>query len=380
MFRISNSSRRSIGIQSSKLNFGLSQRFISFRLPNIQSLETVKSQQSDFEGLFSNNSVNELWFKRGQSLVDGLNQSLEHSNVNSSGTEVPNNLTDLISSTIQKPEYYGIYCYSSLLYNLQFFVENLRPSETTIHKVDQADPNALLANPVFEFVNQPQDEDLKRWIIDSFGSVIEFRTLLLNSAKGIKGDGITWLVAESNNSQSTINNNFQGGKASREPQYVNLKVINTYNTGFVDDSIRSGQVNRLRQQKSARLAALRSKQLERQEKENNEKDSTTTTTTTTESTTTSEEKTIISEIEEIDEKIDELTLGSTEDADLNTLYNDKKLLPLLAIDSSPRNYLLDYGVFGKQNYLDNVWECIDWDVVAKRTPTRTQAIIGSLYM
>ncbi|KAK6456991.1 manganese superoxide dismutase [Scheffersomyces xylosifermentans] len=41
-------------------------------------------------------------------------------------------------------------------------------------------------------------------------------------------------------------------------------------------------------------------------------------------------------------------------------------LPILAINCWEHAYINDYGVTGKADYLTNVWECINWDVVNKR--------------
>ncbi|KAG2735128.1 hypothetical protein G9P44_001342 [Scheffersomyces stipitis] len=342
--------------------FLASSRNVSFKLPSILTLENAKNKPDGFTGLFSSSTVSELWFKRGQDLTEGLNQSLEqsYSSTDSEGvsSSESNNLQDIISQSIHKPELYGIYCYASYLYNLQFFLESLKEGSVS-QVVQHGKPEDLLKTPTAEFGNEPKDDKLREWIIDSFGSVVEFRALFLNSANAIKGDGVVWLVAESNLSQSVLKNSpsvTEPGQTKR-PIFNKLSVVNTYNAGVVDDSIRSGQIQRLKQQKEAKIAALKSKQLERDSIEGSDS--------------------IASEIEELQIQVDELSLGSLEDAEFNNLYTDKKLLPILALDASPRNYLLDYGVFGKQQYLDNVWECIDWDVVSRRLPDRTKQFINT---
>ena len=344
------------------------QRSVSYKLPTINTLETLKSTSQDFSGLFSNKTVDELWFKRGEQLVEGLNQSLEQANGASNGSQSPdtqsNNLLDLVSQTIHKPELFGIYSYASLLYNLQFFMESLKEGTKGKAEIKFGVPSDLLKTPTESYTNLPSNDELRDWIVDSFGSIEEFRTLLLNSAMGIKGDGIVWLVAESNLSQSILKNSpsITEPGATKEAIYNNLAIVNTYNTGIVDDSIRSGQINRLKLQKDAKIVSLKNKK--RQRENINELDQ-------------QELDVIQQEIESLEQEIDHLTLGTTEEAEFNTLYNDKKLLPLLAIDGSMRNYLLDYGVFGKQSYLDNVWECIDWDIVGRRMPERTKQFINA---
>lgn len=41
-------------------------------------------------------------------------------------------------------------------------------------------------------------------------------------------------------------------------------------------------------------------------------------------------------------------------------------LPLLCINVWEHSYLLDYGVSGKGEYLENLWDCIDWKVINSR--------------
>lgn len=340
-----------------------SARSISYTLPTIPLLDNLKISKEEFKGLYSNNAVDELWFKRGTQLVEGLNQLLEENSINP-----PSDLNELITLTFNKPDLYGIYSYASLIHNLQFSLESLKPndSENGKYVIKRGDANDLLKTPSISqtFNNEPSDPNLREWIINSFGSIAEFRTLLLNSAKGIKGDGLVWLVAQATYSESTMRNNQFSN--SNEFKYSTLSIMNTYNAGIVDDSIRSGQITKLKQQKQAKIASLRKKIQERKhianDKENHEE---------TENVNENlNEEEALNLLENETSEQNDLVLGTVEEAEAATLYSERKLLPLLAIDASLRNYLIDYGVFGKQQYLDNVWDCIDWDVVAKRSPVR----------
>lgn len=67
--------------------------------------------------------------------------------------------------------------------------------------------------------------------------------------------------------------------------------------------------------------------------------------------------------------------GSVDEQALDSLNNVKQLaeegskdftLPLLAINRWDVAFISDYGTTGRANYLNNVWECINWDVVNKR--------------
>lgn len=308
----------------------VSHRDLSYTLPNIPLLENLKVGNSNLNGLFSNRTVNELWFQRGQHLIDRLNTLIDENQISGS-----HEINELIALSFHKPELYGVHAYASLLHNLQFFLESVKPAEGSSSKIEKATSASLLRSPdISEAVsNEPTDQELRQWIIDSFGSLVEFKTLLLNSAKGIKGDGITWLVARANHADLALRGNIH--KSKSDVIYSTLAVMNTYNAGIVDDSIRSGQITKLNKQKAANLALK------------NKEDGVTT-----------------------KEQVNNIRLGSIEEAEAATLLSDRRLVPLLAIDASSRTYLLDYGVFGKQQYLENLWNCIDWNVVQARAPSR----------
>lgn len=297
-------------------------RAVSYVLPEISLLEQARASNAPLEGLLSNDSVKALWFQRGQILVDQLNHDLADNKVENA----PSDLASLVALAYPKPELKSVYENAALLHNTQFFFESLKPSEKE-GRIQKSAPSALLATPSIatQFPNEPTDEKLKEWIIDSFGSIAEFRSLLLKSANAIKGDGYVWLVAQATYSDSSLRG------LAPETSYTKLAVMNTYNAGIVDDLIRLGQMSRRQQQQKSAQSE-----------------------------------------ESADENIPEQTneLGSIEDAEEALLYSDRKLLPLLAVDASMRAYVGDYGVFGKTQYLDNVWECIDWDVVARRVPPR----------
>ncbi|GMF98242.1 unnamed protein product [[Candida] boidinii] len=58
------------------------------------------------------------------------------------------------------------------------------------------------------------------------------------------------------------------------------------------------------------------------------------------------------------------------EAEENADSRDFIYRPLLSIGSNPSFYLSDYGVFGKEQYLENVWNCIDWNIVNSRIPKK----------
>lgn len=328
----------------------LFQRSVSYNLPSIRLLDSLKSTESDLPGLFSNKTINELWYNRGQALVDNLNAQIIKNNVENA----PANLEELIKVSFSKNDLNALFTNASLLHNLQFFLESLKTNED--RSFSKAQISALLKTPStsIKVENAPQDESLAEWINDSFGSMVEFKTLLLNSAASIKGDGTTWLVAQATYSESAMRDG-----ASTGVSFDTLAIVNTYNAGIVDDSMRSGQVTKMKHQKQLKLDAANRRDQERKEMAAGE---------VQEQGQAVEE--VVQETQKRSISADENALGSVEEAEEVMLFSDRKLVPLLAIDASMRAYLEDYGIYGKRQYLENVWHCVDWDVVASRTPKR----------
>ncbi|KAI5952741.1 hypothetical protein KGF54_003608 [Candida jiufengensis] len=305
----------------------ISKRSLS-SLPVNKTLEVLKATNANFEGLFSNKALTQLWFNQGQQLIQDLNQYISQSSIQKDGEEL--NLKEIIKLSINKSELYHINKNASKLYNLIQFFENIRPSNIPI-EINKPTQSDLLKTPTSQYGNIPTDENLLDWINQSFGSLTEFRNLFLNIGLSIKGDGNVWLVAESTMSQFQKHLGL-GNSFAQKPSYHNLSVLATYNGGIIDDSERSGQIKRLK-------SLLDEEKNEEELKQN------------------------------------PLKLGSIEDSEFENSYLNKNLIPVLCIDVSPKNYLLDYGVFGKRKYLENCWECIDWDIVLNRLPPRSKQAI-----
>ncbi|ODV59166.1 mitochondrial 37S ribosomal protein mS43, partial [Ascoidea rubescens DSM 1968] len=245
-------------------------------------------------------------------------------NLNKLSGSSSQSIEDILLYNHSTPKKENIYRNASLLYNLNFAINSLNsivqshpltPNKQynpfTSPDIPQlSSPDQLLETPSIsiEISNPIQNMDLNAWIKTSFNSIHEFKTLLLNSAHAIKGDGFTWLVARQDNSQGKI--------------FVDdLFVLNTYN---------SAQPNNVQ---SDYLSHLKKVYLKIQE---------------------AHESPLFSSIEEAKAKVRSVSKVS--------------YIPLLAVDASPKAYLYDYGVFGKKVYLERLWNCIDWDVVASRMP------------
>ncbi|RLV90228.1 37S ribosomal protein MRP1 mitochondrial [Spathaspora sp. JA1] len=362
MLRIASKTNTKI-ITSRSSSFLKSNRFIStFQLPENEILKQIKETNNSFKGLFSNRAIRELYFKRGQHLVDELNHNLE----SSSGNEIHlrGELTDIINQSMHNANLYQINKNASHLHSLEFFFDALRPvtpPKGAKSPVKEADPGVILETPGDDNTVPKMEPELVEWIEHSFGSIYEFRNLLINSAMGIKGDGMVWLVAESSMSKTYFGDDDKG-------LYHNLALVNTYNGGVIDDQERSGQMSRLKNYLAKKEAEKKEEQkpqeqLEMEQEEQNE----------------DQEQSEVNEVqaEESEDTSDPLTLGTVQDAEYEHAFHNKKFVPALVIDASPRNYLLDYGVYGKQKYLENLWQCIDWSVVAKRLPPRAKQAISN---
>ncbi|OBA19728.1 hypothetical protein METBIDRAFT_45045 [Metschnikowia bicuspidata var. bicuspidata NRRL YB-4993] len=322
-------------------------RLLTYKLAETPVFQHIKTSQSAFHGLYSYKAFEDLWFRQGEALTARLNAQIHDLGVDNT----PADLSELIASTFNTPELAPITACAARLHNLQFCLESLRPHEAALPG-GKPGAEALLRTPSIATRpdNEPAHAALREWIDDSFGSVAELRSLLLNSALAIKGDGVTWLVAQASYSASSLR-----GGSQADLSFSTLAVVNTYNAGVVDDAVRLGQLSKLRQQRLAREEAAARRQRERSEIAGAPR---------------LPAEPSLDAVPAPEDPAASTVLGSVEEAEEATLYLDRKLVPLLAVDASMRAYLHDYGVFGKLQYLDSVWRCINWDVVAERAPAR----------
>ncbi|ODQ81042.1 hypothetical protein BABINDRAFT_160459 [Babjeviella inositovora NRRL Y-12698] len=283
---------------------------------------------SGIKGLYSAQGLQNAWFEPADKYTTNLNALISHEESSDFLKTFPA-LSTITSQFAKNANELAVYNNATYLTNLQFCMEAL--NETRVLNVDHSTlvskPNAgaLLKSNNGTYTNTPiENGDLHEWIVESFGSLEEFRTLLLNQAHAIKGDGFTWLVA----------NNASGD--AKRMDLENLFVVNTYNAGVPDDNVRGGQMNKLADQQK-------------------------------------ETKPQQEDIKSIDEEaLDRAmeTIGTVESVYAKVNQGKTNYVPILCLNASPKAYLADYGVFGKRQYLDNVWECIDWEVVERRAPSR----------
>ncbi|KAH3899263.1 related to 37S ribosomal protein MRP1, mitochondrial [Saccharomycodes ludwigii] len=302
-----------------------------YTIPTLSNLPNSASNDTDVPGLFSKEGLKKAWNDRALYYCSKLNELTAKTESRS--------LDHIISNYATVPSKKNIYDYAVLLDNLFMAYSNIKipTTNTTIVKPSSQDlitlkhhfnsnSGALFGNEPLEFNCEAIDRLLKR----SFGSIIEFRTLLLSSNLSVTGDGFTWLVAKSlvlTESQDTDASSFSNIND------VELFVINTYNAGTpINNHIRLGNYNSIM------------KKLKEQQKQDASTDEYNTDFTTS-----------------------ILTLQEAKEKEVfNHSQKDYRYVPLLAIDASPKSWLHDYGVFGKSKYLNNVWESIDWNKVEER--------------
>ncbi|EJS42220.1 mrp1p [Saccharomyces arboricola H-6] len=297
------------------------------------ALEHLK-EGAPLQGLFSVNGLQKAWFDRVKYLDTMLN--------NSTNEAQQKPLETLIHENSKSASKKHIVNYASSLYNLRFGMSSLQGCvETSPEECPRLGPEALLQTPDFNrtLTNEPSttgNERLQKALDSSFGSLMEFRTLLMNSNLAISGDGFTWLVARRQLDKRTNHNS----TSNRDIEYDKLFILNTYNAGTPFNFSTSGIMNELNNQYN---------NLEKQR---------------------------VKEAGKLDDS--EMT---AKHAKTKFIYETQQkgfsgkevsYIPLLAIDASPKAWLTDYGVFGKQEYLKRVWNSIEWKIVESRLPQRTK--------
>lgn len=192
--------------------------------------------------------------------------------------------------------------------------------------------------------NYPLDQGcikLHNAIVDSFDSMKQFKLTFLDSANAIGGDGFTWLVARlhydnlpfanNNNFNFNSNNNNDNENLSsssvynsvfgKSMKFDSLFIVNTYNAGT------PYQLNTWVKYNSY---------LKGMDK--------------------------LQTTEWMDQ------LNKIVQSNLKYQDNCIKYVPLLAVDASPKMWLTDFGVTGKEIYLNKIWNYINWEIVQLRLP------------
>lgn len=281
---------------------------------------TLASNTSNgIKGLFSSTGYNTAYVSRLEHHSSSLRDILQAKNyANQASTEqyAKDHATDAMNK--------GLFQHASSLYNLQFSYARLGENRDTKAGISKSSADALFETPKEnKDITNPPTGRLLKLIESNFGSLEEFKTLLLQSANAINGDGYTWLITRSVPESINLNAAYK---------LEDLSIVNTYNAGS-PRNFSASQITKF------------ANQIQSEE---------------TESKTEERSSTI-------------LPLNRIEE--FSALKDN--IIPLLALDASPKAYLADYGVYGKTQYLENLWNSVDWDIVENDLKTLTDSKVSS---
>ncbi|KAL3230186.1 Small ribosomal subunit protein mS43 [Nakaseomyces bracarensis] len=312
-------------------------RVIARRWYQRPQLHHINGENTPLAGVFSAKGLQNAWFDRAQYYASQLNKYTQ----GTQETTLENIIYEDSRSYIKR----HVTNYASLLYNLEFALQSLHGDKNGVVPETPLGRESLLATPEIatEITNQPKitgNLELHQLLESSFGSIAEFKTLLLNSAMAISGEGFTWLVARKIK-QSEID--LISSSKDNKIQFDKLFVLNTYNAGTPFNFNRANAVTNLRKTHENKTKNNNKEPLAKEEED--------------------EFKKSLKEIRRLKEE---------------AVEEDLAYIPLLAIDASPKAWLHDYGVFGKQQYLENVWNATEWKVVESRLAGLSRSMDSSI--
>ncbi|CCE63287.1 hypothetical protein TPHA_0E01950 [Tetrapisispora phaffii CBS 4417] len=303
----------------------------SYITPSLDHL----NEKDGLPGLYSSQGLRNAWYERVQHHTDELNKFVDENT-----DERP--ILQLINDHSKSFTKRNLVKNAAMIHNLTFANNSLTASNVNFdYQLPLANKKTTLIKDSVDiklnYKNEPDKITYKKLypaILSSFGSMVEFRTLLLNSNLGISGDGFTWLVARKHQAYdySMESSNYS------EVKFDRLFVVNTYNAGTPFNFNKSNQMTELK--------LFQEKELKTQQTEE--------------------------QIEELAKKDENKEKDINDVLEAHSYDKNVSYIPLLAIDASPKCWLHDYGVFGKEQYLNNVWESINWDVVESRMPELSQ--------
>ncbi|XBW35316.1 hypothetical protein QEN19_000882 [Hanseniaspora menglaensis] len=261
-------------------------------------------------------------------------------------------LKEVIDSKILTSSGRQLYLNASILNNIVFSLKSLSPSKKFVNQITKAETPNLYA-----------------LIIESFGSIKEFETVLINSANSISGDGFSWLLLNIDN----MGDNFVGDKSYTsifeektagtetdesekrlliKSRIHSLKVVNTYNAGsphFFQKN--NGIFKRTLQymEMKTELDEIEKKILAKLDEDAVSRDISSRDASMTESAERSLEK-----------------LRVEKDRINFLMGQQNRGVPILGLDASPKFWLLDHGVNGKKNFLKELLKNTNWNIIEER--------------
>lgn len=302
-FRSASTSSTSSLRQFSVINSTRSVRPQKRDLHSLPRLPANLKEGDGCEPLFSAQTVRLLWDDWHAGLLSKLNDEVR-------GTPWENSsIVETVIGTSQDPTHIQAFNYASMALNNSFFLAGLKSKEMPEGTQHWADSPPR--KPYKAFMSK---------IEQSFESLPAFKLAFSSAAYGMSGSGYVWLVQDQNRNlgivptfgagtilvQNRTQRNGDNPSTSFEASKVN-SIASNDNQGKVGGSFSSSPSPQIRQFSSSRSLDISA---------NPYPDST-----------------------------------------------GEELFPLLCVSVHERDWLPDYGMWGKEEYLMRFWECVNWDRV-----------------
>lgn len=286
------------------------------KLHSLPPLPANLSKGDGCEPLFSAQTIKLLWDDWHAGLLGKLNDEVR-------GTPWENSsIVETIIGTAQDPQHVQAFNYASLALNNSFFLSGLQPKELPAgvsHWADVSPP-------------KPQTElmdDLEK----HFDSLPAFKLAFSSAAYGMSSSGYVWLVRDRHDNLGIVPTFGAGTVLVQNRQQREPAGSQETKASVVQDSAKEGS-DAMRASQSGSPSAPR-------------------------------------------------TSGPgglqarpfSTSAALRSVVNDRhesmgeELFPLLCVSVHERDWLPDYGMWGKEEYLMRFWECVDWARVQRLNAT-----------
>lgn len=298
---------------SSSLRRVSAARFVQqSRRRELHSLPSLPANLKEGEGcepLFSSQTVRLLWDDWHAGLLNKLNDEVR-------GTPWENSsIVETVIGTAQDPAHIQAFNYASLALNNSFFLNGLRSKslpEGTQHWADS--PPVKPSRAISGIIER------------SFESLPAFKLAFSSAAYGMSGSGYVWLVQDANR---------------------NLGIVPTFGAGTI-----------LVQNRTQRFEESNHSLFEASKLSSSSAKSTTDAPLVSDSQSNGNAG---SRLESSPSTSSQMSTFSPSLPNKPDVEMGENLFPLLCVSVHERDWLPDYGMWGKEEYLMRFWECVNWD-------------------
>jgi superoxide dismutase, Fe-Mn family len=290
-----------------------SARFVQQSKRDLHSLPSLPGNLKEGDGcepLFSSQSVRLLWDDWHAGLLKKLNDEVR-------GTPWENSsIVETVIGTAQDPAHIQAFNYASMALNNSFFLSGLRSKE--------------LPEGTQHWTESPPGKPEKRLlktIEENFDSLPAFKLAFSSAAYGMSGSGYVWLVQDRERNlgivptfgagtilvQNRMQRNDGNDSTSFDASKVSSNSAASNDLSLLNNSRSSGAAgSNLGSSPSSQIRSFSS---------------------------------------------------SSRVGVAQPITTGEELFPLLCVSVHERDWLPDYGMWGKEEYLMRFWECVNWDRV-----------------